>query len=357
MQARLSVSLRRLAALSLLALPALAACVGPDGDDGVTPTPITDAQVVLNSVDNSLTVFPEGAAAYTIGLGPQGSPVSMAVRNQYVVVPLGNYPFAAVVDLSLGRVAHTVALPANSGATGVDFLNDSIAVVANSNLNTVTPVNVRRGTAGAQAPVGDYPQAVVRIGAQLFVLNAELDENFFPAKNGTITVLNGALQFVKTIQLSAKNPTAAALFGTTVYVLNAGTFGGNNGSLSAVPAALLEERAVFTGFGEFPGSIALAPSGNFHVAVYGKGVLVWNPTLELFVRDLENPVVPGGSLPVSAVAFDPEGWMHTLHPGTCQAPGQDVRSSPSSGSVQEQLNTGVCPFATGFTTFAATPAS
>src|SRR5215213_924046 len=95
----------RFAALLSLAPLALAAC-----DDGPTdPDPQSQVvEVILNSVDNSLTIVPaEGpapATATTIGLGAQGTPVGFAVLGNRVVVPLGTYPFAAVVNLSTKSV-------------------------------------------------------------------------------------------------------------------------------------------------------------------------------------------------------------------------------------------------------------
>src|SRR4051812_19736054 len=124
---------RRLLRLATLALApaALAACDNPNTPGGRA----TRLEVVVNSVDNSLTLIPVDSAAPTVrmvGLGSvSASPVTVAARKRFAVVPEGIYPFAAVVDLRAGTVAGSVALPANSGATGAAFLNDSIAIVGN----------------------------------------------------------------------------------------------------------------------------------------------------------------------------------------------------------------------------------
>lgn len=337
---------------AVAALGLLTACSDGTGPGGGGGGPVTARSViVLNSTDRSLTVIPEAetGATRTIGLGPQGSPVTLAARGQYVAVPMGTYPFVVVVDLVSGTVARTIPLPAGSGATGVAFVNDSIAVVANPGLNSVTPVNVLRGTAGAQVPVGVYPQAVVQVGGATFVLNANL-VNFAPAGPGSVSVLNTRQQVVSTIALTGTNPGAAAVTGNTLYVLNAGRFGQNEGSLSVVPLTTEQESRRETGFGDFPGGLALSPTGELYVSVYGTGVLVWNPAARLFTRGLNNPILPGGAPPTSGLGFDSTGRVWALNPGTCDAPGKAYRLLPS-GPVEREVTTGICPFAVVATSY------
>jgi hypothetical protein len=287
---------RRLLRLALCAsaAAALAACDNPNSPHD-KPTRL---EIVVNSIDNSLTLIPvDSGAPHTVGLGSvAASPVTVAARKVFAVVPEGIYPFAAVVDLRTGTVA-SVALPANSGATGAAFLNDSIAIVGNSNRNTVTPVNVNRGTVGAEVAVGVYPQAVVEgTDGRLFVLNGNL-VNFSPAGPGTVTVIDAAGHAAGTVQLSGTNPAAGVVLGSRLYIINSGTFGGNNSSLSVVNLSSMTEERVVGGFGEFPGAIAAGPDGNIYVGVYGSGIVVWNPTSLTFVRPISNPIIPGGAPP------------------------------------------------------------
>jgi hypothetical protein len=332
--------LGRLAALSLAAL--LAACSGGDGPS----TPHGDperVEVVVNSVSRSLSIFSPDSAApavRTVQLGAQGSPVGAAVRGSFAVVPMGTYPFAVVVDLRTGVVTHTIALPANSGATGAAFLDDSIAIIANPNRNSVTPVNVLTGTAKAELAVGVYPQAVVPGPGAVFVLNANL-VNFAPAGPGSVSVITSPTKVDATAQLQGINPTAGAVSGNLLFIVNAGHFGGNDGSLSTLNIVSGTET-VTPGFGEFPGSVAVGADGNVYVGVYGLGVLEWNPGIRQFVRGPDNPIVPvpGGS--VAAVGFDNAGRMHTVNPGDCQAAGKEYRLS--GGLVNRTVTVGVCPF-------------
>lgn len=336
-------TLRRPAALLLAPVLALAAC--DDGPTGPKRPSGTEAAIVVNSLENSITVIPvdDAAARFTIGVSAEGSPTTVAASGGTAVVPLGIFPYAAVVDLAGRRVAHTVALPAGSGATGVAFLNDSIALVANSNLNSVTPVNTRRGTAGAQIPVGAFPQAIVAAGGRAYVLNGEL-ENYAPARPGTISIIDGTLRVAGTVQLSGLNPQAGA-FGPDgrLYVINAGEFTGENGSLSVVDVGTGRETSHHTGFGSFPGSVAVGPEGLVHVGVYTTGVRVWDPSTRAF-RGMNSQGTP----PVSGLGFDFAGRFYTVNPGTCSAEGTLYRLGSEFG-VEQQTPTGICPFGLAFT--------
>ena len=345
------VRLRRLAGLR--ARPARVAVAGCD-DSPTENTPPTDGAltVILNSGDRTLTVVPTQGPApaqpTTIQLGPTGTPVNFAVRNQTAIVPMGLYPFAVVVSVPAGQVTRTIALPQGSGATGAAFLNNAVAVVGNPDRNTVSPVNVNTGVVGPEVAVGVYPHRVYEHSGQIFTLNAELGDDFLPEGPGTITVLNSSLQVVRTIELSGMNPGAAVFRGTEMYVLNAGTFGGNNGSLSVVDLLTLTEEAHLTGFGEFPGALAEGSDSNLWVGVYGTGLLVWNPQTRTFVRGLNNPVLPGGGPPVSAVAFDRFGKMHTANPRDCFTQAGSAYRLTTAGVLERTVPTGICPFFIAF---------
>jgi hypothetical protein len=340
---------RRLAALAaLLALPLAAACDSDPNEPQISERLVA----VVNSTERSLSLVPQegGDVVQTrkVQLGAQGSPVGVAALGQWAVVPMGTYPFAAVVNLRTSSVSSTVALPAGSGATGAAFVNDSIAVVGNPGRNSVTPVNVVRGTAGAEVTVGTYPQAVVSDGARVYVVNANL-VNFTPAGPGSVTVLDDRLRFVGTVQLTGTNPGAAAIVGNRLYVLNSGTFGGNDGSLSVVNLQTLSEEARITGFGDFPSALAAAPNGELYVGIYGTGVVVWNPATRSFRVGLNDAIEPGGSPIISGLGFDATGRLHVTNARSCVVadPGYLYRVT-SSGATDRSVQLGVCPFGLAF---------
>jgi hypothetical protein len=286
-------------------------------------------------------------------LGPDGSPVSLAVRGEVAVVPLGAVPAAAVVDLRGARLLRTIPLPAGSGATGVAFLNDSIALVANSNLRSVSPINVRTGERGVDLTVGRFPQAIASVGDTAYVINGELGPDFQPVGPGSVSVIAGSpLHVLKTIPLSGTNPGAAAIGGGgRVYVVNSGRFGQSEGSLSVLDRGSLTELSHHTGFLSFPGSVAVDDGNHVYVGGFGIGLLVWDSQSGTFIRGANDPVTPGGVASTSGVGVDSEGRLYALEP-ECGASSVALRLT-ASYSVETEIPVGICPITIAFTRVAA----
>jgi len=305
---------------------------------------------VVTSTDVALTVFDvdDPTTSETVGLGADGSPISLAVRGRFAAVPLGIVPAVAIVDVRDAALLRTVGLPDGSGATGAAFVNDSIVLVANPSLGSVTPVNVLAGTAGSEIEVGRYPQAVVVDGGRAYVLNAEL-ENFAPDGPSTITVLDASsLAVLDTIELSGENAAQAA-FGPDglMYVINSGSWGASNGSLSVVDPAAGAEVDFVEGFGDFPGSIAVGEDGLVYVGAFGVGMLVWSSSTESFTRGLGDAVTPGGVASTSGIGVDSDGRVYALTPD-CQNPSVAHRLDASHDS-ELAIPVGICPFGIAFT--------
>lgn len=317
---------------------------------GPEPAAGEEVGVVLTSVDRALTIFPVDAPdeAFPIGIAPDGSPVTIAVREGLVAVPLGIVPAVAVVDIAARSVVRTVPLPDGSGATGIAFLNDSIAIAANPNRNTVSPINVRRGTRGDEIEVGSYPQAAVSVNDTVYVVNANLGPDFLPAGPSTLSVIADVpARVVRTIELSGMNAGAAAATPDgQLVVIHSGTFGGANGSLSIVSRATLEEVEHIAGFGEFPGGVAVSPAGRVHVTSFSYGLAVWDPASDQFLRAPADAVTPDGIPAVSGIAFDEDGRLYTLVP-ECTQPGRALRLT-ATFEIAAEIAMGICPLAIAF---------
>ena len=338
--------LRTLAAAVIIAFTT-AACDdngGPEIPAGV------EIGVIVNSIDLSITAFPTDSAASTrtIGLAAAGSPVSVAARGPFAVIPMGFLATAAVVDLRSDDVS-TIPLPDNSGATGVAFLNDSIAYVANPNLNTVSRINLFAGTHENEIDVGIFPQAVAAIGDRVFVMNAELDMDFRPARQGGISVIDTSTDsVVAVILLTGFNPSAAVVHDGLLYVVNSGTFGMGDGSLSVVNPNTLQQIEHHTGFGEFPGDIAFDAADRAYVSSFAYGIAVWDVAADSFIRPPSDPLIIEGNAISSGLGFDSNGRLYSLIPGDCIAPGIALRTHPDL-SFDRQIDAGVCPIAITFT--------
>jgi hypothetical protein len=339
---------RRFVACFLTAATVMAGCESdPAGPDPAAGEPVG---IVLSSISRILTVFAvdDPTQAFSVGLAPDGSPVTMAVRGTIVAVPLGSVPAVAIVDIDAQSLVRTVALPEGSGATGAAFLNDSIALVANPGLNTVSPINVLRGTRGDDIEVGTYPQAAIAVNDTVFVLNANIAPDFSPAGPATVSVITGdPAQVVRSITLSGLNAGSAAVSDDgTIVIVNTGTFGGANGSVSIVNRATLTETQHVPGFGDFPGAVAISADGRIHVASFNYGIAVWDPSSGAFTRAPDEAIEPGGIPSVAGLGFDEQGRLYSLEPD-CQAPASALRLGPSY-AVETEIATGICPIAIAF---------
>lgn len=322
-------------------------------EDAAAPDRIVEEEigVVVNSLDVSITVFSvdEPNAPNTIGLSPAGSPVGLAVRGSLAVIPLGFVPAVAVVDLSSGILLRTIALPEGSGATGVAFLSDSLVLVANPNLNSVSRVNIVTGAVAPPITVGGFPQHVTGIDGQGVVLNAELGPDFLPEGPGTVSIISGAsFTVVGTVQLSGENPSGAVVGpDSLLYVVNAGRFGAGNGSLSVVDLGSMTEVAHHTGFGEFPASPVFGVDGSLYFSSFAFGIGAWSPASSSFIRAPEDAVAPEGLGSSAGVGFDGDGRMYALRPD-CVNPSAAIRLTQDF-ATEAVIPTGICPIALVFT--------
>lgn len=333
--------------LSALLVATLAAC-----DNGPSePGSLADTRLgaVLGSVDLSLTLFPVDSPAVTrtVGLGPDGTPVGFALGDGLAAVPLGTVAAVAVVDVASGTLLRTVPLPMGSGATGVAFVNDSVALVANPGLGSVSPVNVRAGMAGSEIPVGVYPQAVAVSAGRAFVADGNLVD-FVPDGPGALVVLDAVtLTVVDSVPLSGTNSSAVTVGPDgNVYVLNSGSFGSADASLSVVDVGSGAEVEHHTGFGEFPGAFAFGPDGDLYISAFSYGIAIWDPGSATFRVAPDSAVTPAGIGSASGLGFDQDGRLWSLEP-RCDGPAHAFMLDGSL-AVADSAIVGICPISVSF---------
>lgn len=347
---------RTAAALALGACMLASACE----DDPIRPSGGDPREygVVLNSTGLSLTVFPVDApdSSYTIPLGPSGTPATQAVRGGIALVPLGTTSAVAVVDLAAGTVLRTIPLPTNGGATGVAIANDSMAFVANPELNSVSPVNYRSGTALTPIAVGPYPQSLEALGDRVFVLEANL-ASFEVQGVSSISVIDAdALEVDASFALGGRNAGDALVSGDSVlYVLNRGDFGDDNGSVSVIRLPVAAEADHHEGFGGGTGTLAeFGPGADLAVSSYLYGVALFDPQAGSFIVGPEDGVTPPGASNVLAVGTDSEDRIYVVGAGNCIAPGVVQRVTGSLAAPTGPIvpiTVGSCPVDIAFTTF------
>jgi hypothetical protein len=320
-------------------------CAACADTNAPAPEP-TEALLVVNSTANTLSIVPvdNPAAAVQVQLGgTTPTPVGVSAFGRTAIVPLGLDNAVAVVDLIDATVTRLVPLPDNSGATGSAIVDDSIAFVANPNLNSVSRINYLTGARSEQS-VGIYPEGIVYARGRLFVLNGNLDATFSPAGPSSITVLDPTTTArIDSIPLTGPGNAGFGVLGGDglLYVMNTGSFFSGEGRLSIVDPVGLKELASFTGFGTGPGNLATDGLSRIYVSSFAEGLLVFDTeTNEVLHGAGTGIAIPGNS----AVAVDSKGRIYALESGPCQGgqPGK-VHVLDSTLVQKSTITLGECP--------------
>lgn len=280
----------------------------------------TEALLVVNSTANTLSIVPVDNPSSGVQVplgGTTPTPVGVSALGRTALVPLGLDNAVAVVDLIDARVLRRVPLPDNSGATGSAIVDDSIAFVANPNLNSVSRVNYLEGTTVEQN-VGVYPAGILFARGRIFVLNGNLDSTFSPAGPSAITVLDPTtLAVIDSIPLTGPGNAGFAVEGGDglLYVMNTGSFFSGEGRLSVVDPVGLEEQASFAGFGTGPGNLATDGVSRLYISSFAEGLMEFDTEGKELLRGAGNGVPIQGN---SAVAVDSKGRVYAIESGPCQ---------------------------------------
>ena len=310
---------------SAVGLAVLLALVLTAGCAPTSPSlpPAEEVLLVVNSTEATLSVIPVNDVASRIKIplgGTTPTPVGVSARNDMVLVPLGLDNAVAVVNLRTAQVDRVIPLAANSGATGSAFVDDSLAYVANPNLNTVTRINYLTGDT-ASVRVGVYPQGIAYTRGRIFVLNGNL-VNFAPNGPSWITVLNPLTnqKLIPTDSIGLTGSPGNAGFSDVgldglLYVMNTGDYFSAQGALSIVDPVALEWKVNVTGFGTGPGNVAVDPTGQLYISSYAEGgVMQFDTRTRTIIRGA------GSAVPIplnAAVEVDSQGRIYALATGPC----------------------------------------
>src|SRR5436305_553604 len=313
--------------LAVLALALTAAC-----SDALEQTSSAGQVIgVVNASDRTLSVI--SATDFTVSTrdwqSASASPQTIDGRGHVFVVPLGA---ADAVGVSLlftcppsalalcARPDYVLPLAAGSGATGAAIQDDSIAWIANPNLNSVTRLNYLSGNTASIA-AGVYPQAVAIVGRRVFVVNSNL-LGATPAGPSWLTSFDCCTTPTPdSIALTGVNARFAVVGDDSLlYVIESGHAGAADGKLSIIDPVTRTEIAVLNGLGESPGAAAFHPAGSrLLVASAAEGILEVNTSVRAVTRGHGNGIKPGGQ-GVSGLAIDLRGRVYAVDASSSGAP-------------------------------------
>ena len=310
---------------------------------------------VVNSNDRTLSVI--SATDFSVSThdwqSGTASPRTIDGRGHVFVVPLGaadavgisrffTCPSGALA--ACVRPDYVLPLAPGSGATGAAIQDDSIAWIANPNLNTVTRVNYFSGDTTSIA-VGVYPQAVAIVGTRVFVVNGNLS-GATPAGPSWLTSFDCCgVRTTDSIPLTGANARFAVVGDDSLlYVIAAGHGAAADGKLSIVDPIARTEVAVLNGLGERPGAMAFHPTGSrLLIASLTEGILEVNTSIRAITRGPGNGVKPGGQ-GVVGLAIDLRGRVYAVDPVGCDVPGVvHVLTAPPDYHEIKTVPVGNCP--------------
>jgi hypothetical protein len=302
--------------LLALAIAGLASCA----ETSAPLPPPEEVVVVLNTSAATLSLIPVAAPTQvsTVPLGASDvEPASVSTRGAVAVVPLQSTDAIAVVDLRAGQLVNTLALAPGAGVAGAALISDSIAYVSNSNLHTVTRVDLSTGDTISIA-VGRTPQQITFTRGRVLVINANLDSLGKPAGESWISVIDPVanLTGVVTDSIPLFGP-GNARFSTVagdglVYVVQDGDPTVDQGRLSVVDPVERTERASFGGFGFGPGDLTSDGGDRLLISSRSEGLMEFDTAERRVVRGEGNGIpIPGNT----GVAVDSRGRIYALEAG------------------------------------------
>jgi len=334
--------------LRFLATTAVAVLALGCADTNAPEPDPTEVLLVVNSTGNTLSIVPVENTGQVLSVplgGTTPTPVGVSARKDVALVPLGTDNAVVVVNLRSATVARTIPLPDNSGATGSVVVDDSIAYVANPNLNTVSRVNYLTGGV-TDVPVGVYPQNVIFTRGKVFVLNGNL-VNFAPAGPSWLTVIdpetNARATDGDSIPLTGPGNAGFATVASDglLYVMNTGDYFSGEGRLSVVDPLLRTELASHAGLGTGPGNVATDGGSHLFISSFSEGVMEFDLDSNKVVLGAGHGLqVPGNS----AVAADSKGRLYALESGPCSG-GKPGKAHVFDATLTEirTITLGECP--------------
>jgi DNA-binding beta-propeller fold protein YncE len=312
---------------------------------------------VVNAGDRTLSLI--AATDFTVSTRDwhraSATPSTIDGRGNVFLVPLGQADAVGVDRLlepcGLGALCvqpdYVLPLAPGSGATGVAIQDDSIAWIANPNLNTVTRLNYLTGDTLSGA-VGVHPQAVAIVGTRVFVVNSNFS-GATPAGPSWLTSFDCcAARSPDSIPLTGVNARFAVVGDDSLlYVIASGHVGAADGKLSIIDPATRTEIAVLNGLGESPAAAAFHPAGSrLLVASPAEGILEVNTSIRAITRGPGDGVKPG-HFGVSGLAIDLGGRVYAVAATCPEFAGLrgtvHVLTAPPDYHEIHSVTVGVCP--------------
>ncbi|HEY4306532.1 MAG TPA: hypothetical protein VGM82_18800 [Gemmatimonadaceae bacterium] len=320
--------------------------------------------VVVNSTGKAVTLFQVGSPTMqkqiALGTSSTVTPTGFSISGRRIAVPLGNAASVALIDLETQSIARFFTFTGGN-TTGSAFIDDTTIVAANTNTNVLGKMTVGQANdaINTTVPVCNGPTAVTAANGRVFATCSNLDQNFSPAGNGIVTIVDAkTFAVLGTDTTGGTNSTDAAIGPDgLLYVLNTGDYVGQ-ASLTVIDPATRAVVKTVPNMGVGAGAIFIDSNGLAYISSFSVGTIVWNTKTSAFVRGTDNPVcakvqLTGKCRGAFAATVAPNGNIYQLFFGSSSqnlAPAAFVYE-PNTFVLRDSVSVGSGPAAIQVRTF------
>jgi len=257
---------------------------------------------VVNTVANTLSVLDidgQSMIVDTLSPGPNSIPNYLAIRNGKGYVINSGINDIMVFDIpTLHEIKH-IPLPNGSNPWAMDFINDSVSVVALNLTDQVAFLNVYTNDILDLVNVGIGPEAVKYHDGKIYVANSGFINVGQPYAPGIISVLHAqTFSLFNSIGVSINPQDLDIDANGNLLVACTGNYSTTNSKMEIIDTSI-DTVVQSVNLNSFVTGVRVSPNNKAYLATYGQGVLVYNLISQIFEVDQQNPLTGG-----PGVAFD-----------------------------------------------------
>jgi len=236
-------------------------------------------------------------------LGLFANDIEVSREKAYVVISGLNE--IRIFDLMTLNDQGSIYLGSGTNPYGIALVNDSIAAVSLLLTNQVAIINVNTRQIETSVSVGSGPQGVLYSEGKLYVANSGFNGAGYDPGKVSVIDLNGYA--VSEINVGINPQSLDVDSQGNIIVACSGDYGSIGARMDIIDSQL--GAVVFSQALNQPiTTVAVNQQNTAYLATYGSGVMVFDLSQRLFIRDENNPLKGG-----PAIAFDHEDNAYVCH--------------------------------------------
>ncbi len=236
-------------------------------------------------------------------LGLYANDIKISGDCAYIVISGLNE--VRILDLPALNYLGSIYMGSGTNPYAMDFVNDSIAVVSLLLTNQVAFINVNKKQIDQLITVGNGPQGILYFGENVYAAISGFNGSGYDP--GKVSVISLNDYSVSTVNVGINPQSLAVDTNNYIIVACSGDYVSIPGRMDIIDTQL--RTVIFSQTVNQPiTTVAVNQQNMAFLATYSTGVMVFDLSQKLFVRDDTNPL-PGGP----GVAFDQSDNAYVCH--------------------------------------------